>query len=177
VSVGSSREDDPIRPRSPYSASKAAGDLLVQAYHATYGLPTIITRASNNFGPYQYPEKIIPLFVTNAIDDESLPLYGDGEQIRDWLYVEDHCEAISLAEARSSDPELSLPRTRPSKIKTVLLATDRRALFTATLEEGTPVTVGRSLRLAVNPARFHYFDLETGARLDTAGFDTMAQLV
>jgi len=106
VSVGSSREDDPIRPRSPYSASKAAGDLLVQAYHATYGLPTIITRASNNFGPYQYPEKIIPLFVTNAIDDESLPLYGDGKQIRDWLYVEDHCEAISLALERGSPGEL-----------------------------------------------------------------------
>ena len=95
VPAGSSLEDDPLRPRSPYSASKAAGDLLVLAYHATYGLPTLITRASNNFGPYQYPEKIIPLFVTNAIDDEPLPLYGDGQQVRDWLFVADHCEAIA----------------------------------------------------------------------------------
>ena len=94
VPEGSSTEGDPLHPRSPYSASKAAGDLLVGAYHTTYGVPTLLTRASNNFGPYQYPEKIIPLFVTNAIDDEPLPLYGDGLQIRDWLYVDDHCDAL-----------------------------------------------------------------------------------
>jgi dTDP-glucose 4,6-dehydratase len=97
IPVGSSRETDAVRPRSPYSASKAAGDLLVQSYHTTYGLPTIITRASNNFGPYQYPEKIVPLFVTNAIDGQQLPLYGDGLQIRDWLYVDDHCDAVETA--------------------------------------------------------------------------------
>jgi dTDP-glucose 4,6-dehydratase len=96
VEVGSSRETDPVRPRSPYSASKAGGDLLVSAYHTTYGLPAMVTRATNNFGPYQYPEKIIPLFITNAIDGEPLPLYGDGQQIRDWVYVEDHCEALEL---------------------------------------------------------------------------------
>ncbi len=96
VPTGSSTEDDPLKPRSPYSASKSAGDLLVGAYHTTYGLPTLLTRASNNFGPYQYPEKIIPLFITNAIDDEPLPLYGDGLQIRDWLYVDDHCDALEL---------------------------------------------------------------------------------
>jgi dTDP-glucose 4,6-dehydratase len=94
VPEGSSLETDPLVPRSPYSASKASGDLLVGAYHTTYGLPTLLTRASNNFGPYQYPEKVIPLFVTNAIDDEPLPLYGDGLQIRDWLYVDDHCDAL-----------------------------------------------------------------------------------
>lgn len=96
VATGSSKEDDPLRPRSPYSASKAAGDLLVQAYHTTYGVPAMITRSSNNFGPYQYPEKVIPLFVTNALDDQPLPLYGDGEQVRDWLYVDDHCDALEL---------------------------------------------------------------------------------
>ncbi|MGI8872102.1 MAG: dTDP-glucose 4,6-dehydratase [Candidatus Limnocylindria bacterium] len=96
VAHGASLETDPLRPRSPYSASKASGDLLVSAYFATYGLPTLITRASNNFGPHQYPEKLIPLFITNALDDEPLPLYGDGRQVRDWLYVEDHCTAISL---------------------------------------------------------------------------------
>jgi dTDP-glucose 4,6-dehydratase len=97
VPTGSSTEADALRPRSPYSASKAGGDMLVLAYHATYDLPTVVTRASNNFGPYQYPEKIIPLFVTNAIDGEPLPLYGDGGQVRDWLYVDDHCDAIELA--------------------------------------------------------------------------------
>ena len=94
VPTGSSTEADALKPRSPYSASKAGGDLLVGAYFATYGLPTLLTRASNNFGPYQYPEKIIPLFITNAIDDEPLPLYGDGLQVRDWLYVDDHCDAL-----------------------------------------------------------------------------------
>jgi len=100
VPEGSSTEADPLRPRSPYSASKAGGDLLVEAYHTTYGLPTLLTRASNNFGPYQYPEKVIPLFITNAVDDEPLPLYGDGLQIRDWLYVDDHCDALELVLAR-----------------------------------------------------------------------------
>jgi dTDP-glucose 4,6-dehydratase len=100
VPEGSSTEADPLRPRSPYSASKAGGDLLVGAYHTTYGLPTLLTRASNNFGPYQYPEKVIPLFITNAVDDEPLPLYGDGLQIRDWLYVDDHCDALELVLAR-----------------------------------------------------------------------------
>jgi dTDP-glucose 4,6-dehydratase len=97
VPSGSSTEVDALHPRSPYSASKAAGDMLVLAYHATYGVPGTITRASNNFGPFQHPEKVIPLFVTNAIDGEPLPLYGDGLQVRDWLYVDDHCDAIELA--------------------------------------------------------------------------------
>jgi len=101
VPHGSSTESDPLHPRSPYSASKSGGDLLVGAYHATYGLPTLLTRASNNFGPYQYPEKIIPLFITNAIDDEPLPLYGDGQQIRDWLYVDDHCDALEMVLSRA----------------------------------------------------------------------------
>jgi dTDP-glucose 4,6-dehydratase len=96
VPTGSSTEEDALKPRSPYSASKSGGDLLVGAYHATYGVPTLLTRASNNFGPYQYPEKVIPLFITNAIDDEALPLYGDGLQVRDWLYVDDHCDALEL---------------------------------------------------------------------------------
>ena len=100
VERGSSTEHDALRPRSPYSASKSGGDLLVGAYHATYGLATLLTRASNNFGPFQYPEKIVPLFITNAIDDEPLPLYGDGLQVRDWLYVDDHCDALEIILAR-----------------------------------------------------------------------------
>lgn len=96
VPVGSSKETDAVAPRSPYAASKASADLMVGAYRVTYGLPVSITRASNNIGPYQYPEKVVPLFVTNAIDDEPLPVYGDGLQVRDYEYVLDHCEATDL---------------------------------------------------------------------------------
>lgn len=89
-------ETTPLAPNSPYSASKAGGDLLVRAYHETFGLPVNITRCSNNYGPYQFPEKLIPLIISRALNDESLPIYGDGLNIRDWLYVEDHCSAIDL---------------------------------------------------------------------------------
>lgn len=93
---GRFREDSSISPNSPYAASKAAGDLLVAAYVRTYGLPAIITRSSNNYGPYQFPEKVVPLFITNALAGEVLPLYGDGLQVREWLHVQDHCEALAL---------------------------------------------------------------------------------
>jgi dTDP-glucose 4,6-dehydratase len=96
IDSGSFRETDPLNPRNPYSASKAGGDRMAYAYSQTYGLPVIVTRASNNFGPWQYPEKLIPLFVTNAIDDLPLPLYGDGRNVRDWLYVDDHCAAVDF---------------------------------------------------------------------------------
>ena len=96
VQTGRSKETDPVAPRSPYAASKASADLMVNAYHVTYGLPVTITRGANNIGPYQYPEKVVPLFVTNAIDDLPLPLYGDGLQVRDYQYVLDHCEAIDI---------------------------------------------------------------------------------
>ncbi len=96
IESGSFCETDTLMPTNPYSASKAGADRLAYSYFTTYGLPVIITRASNNFGPYQYPEKLIPLFVTNAIENKELPLYGDGKNIRDWLYVEDHCAAIQF---------------------------------------------------------------------------------
>jgi dTDP-glucose 4,6-dehydratase len=96
IESGSFTEESPMAPNSPYSASKAGGDLLVRAYHKTYGMPTLITRSSNNFGPYQYPEKLMPLFITNAMDDLELPLYGDGMNVRDWLFVTDNCAAIDL---------------------------------------------------------------------------------
>jgi dTDP-glucose 4,6-dehydratase len=96
VPIGRSVESDPLAPRSPYAASKAGGDLLALSYFTTYGLPVLVTRGSNTFGPNQYPEKFIPLFVTNALEDQPLPLYGDGLQQRDWLSVEDHCEGIEL---------------------------------------------------------------------------------
>ena len=106
VPVGSSKEIDPLAPRSPYSASKAGGDLLVQAYHVSFGVPTTITRGSNTYGPYQYPEKLLPLFMTNAIDDQLLPVYGDGLQVRDWLYVLDHCAGIDLVLHRGTPGEV-----------------------------------------------------------------------
>ena len=93
---GSFREGDPLEPNSPYSASKAGADLLVRSYFVTYGLPVVITRSSNNYGPYQYPEKLIPLFVTNAIDNLPLPLYGDGKNVRDWIHVLDNCAALDV---------------------------------------------------------------------------------
>ena len=93
---GSFKEDDALQPNSPYSASKAAADHLVLSYFVTYKLPVIIIRSSNNFGPYQYPEKVIPLFITNALENNKLPLYGDGLNVRDWLYVLDNCQAIGL---------------------------------------------------------------------------------
>jgi dTDP-glucose 4,6-dehydratase len=95
-----SRETDPIRPRSPYSASKAGGEMLCFAYHATYGLPAVLTRGSNTYGPYQYPEKIVPLFITQALEGLPLPVYGDGGAVRDYLYVEDHALGIAVVLAR-----------------------------------------------------------------------------
>ncbi|PZT51946.1 dTDP-glucose 4,6-dehydratase [Paenibacillus silvae] len=89
-------EETPLMPNSPYSASKAGGDLLVRAYHETFGLPVNITRCSNNYGPFQFPEKLIPLIIARALNNEAIPVYGDGLNIRDWLYVEDHCRAIDL---------------------------------------------------------------------------------
>lgn len=96
IEKGLFKETDPLKPNSPYAASKAAADLLVRSYYVTYGVPAIITRSSNNFGPFQHPEKLIPLFITNALEGKHLPLYGDGMNVRDWLYVLDNCQAIDL---------------------------------------------------------------------------------
>jgi dTDP-glucose 4,6-dehydratase len=96
IDLGHFAEIDPLCPSSPYSASKAGGELLARSYFVTYHLPVLITRSSNNYGPYQYPEKLIPLFTTNLIENKQVPVYGDGKQVRDWLYVEDQCEALDL---------------------------------------------------------------------------------
>jgi dTDP-glucose 4,6-dehydratase len=96
----------PLNPSSPYSASKAASDLLARSYFVTFKLPVVITRASNNYGPYQFPEKLIPLMITNALEDGTLPVYGDGQQVRDWLYVEDHCRGILAVLRQGRDGEI-----------------------------------------------------------------------
>ena len=106
IEKGSFKETDPLTPSSPYSSSKASADLLVNSYFVTYGLPALITRSSNNFGPYQYPEKLIPLFIINALRDKELPVYGDGLQVRDWLYVEDNCKAIDIVRNKGKVGEI-----------------------------------------------------------------------
>ena len=105
VESGSSRETDALMPRNPYSASKAGADRLAYSYWATYGLPVVVTRASNNYGPFQFPEKVIPLFITHALDDVPLPLYGDGLNVRDWLHVDDHCRGVDLLLAQGAAGE------------------------------------------------------------------------
>ena len=106
VPTGASCETDELKPRNPYAASKAGADRLAYSYWATHGVPVIVTRASNNYGPYQFPEKVIPLFATNAIDDIPVPLYGDGKNVRDWLHVTDHCRAIDLLIEQAVDGEV-----------------------------------------------------------------------
>lgn len=106
VPEGASRETDELRPRNPYSASKAGADRLAYSYWATYGVPVVITRASNNYGPNQFPEKVIPLFITNAVDNMPVPLYGDGLNVRDWLHVDDHCRALDLVIADGTNGEV-----------------------------------------------------------------------
>ncbi len=123
-------ESTPYDPHSPYSASKASSDHLVNAYHSTYGLPTIITNCSNNYGPYQFPEKLMPLMILNALEGKSLPVYGDGSNVRDWLYVEDHCEAIQVAVEQGTPGETyniggSCEKTNLEVVKTICEILDR----------------------------------------------------
>jgi dTDP-glucose 4,6-dehydratase len=106
IQRGAFSEADPLNPSSPYAASKAAADLMVLAYWITYRLPVLVTRSSNNFGPYQHPEKFIPLFITNVLEDRPLPLYGDGKNVRDWIYVLDNCEAIDLVLHKGMEGEI-----------------------------------------------------------------------
>jgi dTDP-glucose 4,6-dehydratase len=106
VETGSSKETDPLEPRSPYSASKAGSDLIALSYHSTYGLPVTVTRCTNNFGPYQFPEKVIPLFTTNLMDGKPVPLYGDGLNERDWIHVDDHCRGVRLVLEKGNPGEI-----------------------------------------------------------------------
>ncbi|WBB53339.1 dTDP-glucose 4,6-dehydratase [Verrucosispora sp. WMMD573] len=106
ITDGAWTEDWPLAPNSPYSASKAGSDLLALAYHRTHGLDVVVTRCSNNYGPYQYPEKVVPLFVTNLLDGQCVPLYGDGGNVRDWLHVHDHCRGIALVQDRGRAGEI-----------------------------------------------------------------------
>ncbi|KOU61816.1 dTDP-glucose 4,6-dehydratase [Streptomyces sp. MMG1533] len=106
VSTGSATEEDLLRPSSPYSASKASSDLLALAYHHTHGLDVRVTRCSNNYGPHQFPEKVVPLFISNLLDGKNVPLYGEGRNVRDWLHVEDHCQGVDLVRTRGRAGEV-----------------------------------------------------------------------
>jgi dTDP-glucose 4,6-dehydratase len=142
-STGMFTESTPYAPNSPYSASKAASDHFVRAYHQTYGLPTLITNCSNNYGPYQFPEKLIPLIILNAVEGKPLPVYGDGRQVRDWLYVEDHCHAIRTVLSRGEPGEVyniggDCQRTNLDVVRTICATIDR-------LRPGLPHTPCASL--------------------------------
>jgi len=169
VPDGSSGEGDPLHPRSPYSASKAGGDLLVGAYHTTYDVPTLLTRASNNFGPYQYPEKIIPLFVTNALDGEPLPLYGDGLQIRDWVFVDDHCDALELvlaegAPGRTYNVGGGNERTNLELTRAILALLDRPM----SLVRSVPDRAGHDRRYSVDTSALRALGWAPAHDFDTA---------
>ena len=149
-------EDTPIHTSSPYSASKASADLLVLAYYRTFHLPVSITRCSNNYGPYHFPEKLIPLMITRALNDQSLPVYGKGENIRDWLYVEDHCAAIDLVVRKGREGEVynvggHNERTNLEVVKTVLRELGKpESLITFVTDRP-----GHDRRYAIDPGKIH----------------------
>ena len=149
-------EDMPVTASSPYSASKASADLLVMAYHRTYGLPVSISRCSNNYGPYQFPEKLIPLMIANALADKALPVYGTGENIRDWLYVEDHCRAIDLILRSGRIGEVyniggHNEKTNLDVVKTILKQLGKpESLITFVGDRK-----GHDLRYAIDPTKIH----------------------
>lgn len=149
-------ETTPINTSSPYSASKAAADLLVLAYHRTYQLPVTVSRCSNNYGPYHFPEKLIPLMISRALADQSLPVYGTGENIRDWLYVEDHCSAIDLIIRKGTIGEVyniggHNERTNLEVVKTILRELDKpESLITYVTDRP-----GHDRRYAIDPSKIH----------------------
>lgn len=149
-------EDTPIHTSSPYSASKASADLLVLAYHRTYGLPVSITRCSNNYGPYHFPEKLIPLIISRALDNKTLPVYGTGENVRDWLYVEDHCAAIDLVIRKGRVGEVyniggHNEKTNLDVVKTILKYLDKPESLIAFVTDRP----GHDRRYAIDPTKIH----------------------
>ena len=149
-------EETPIHTSSPYSASKAAADLLVGAYHRTFGLPATISRCSNNYGPYHFPEKLIPLMITRALADESLPVYGNGLNVRDWLYVEDHCAAIDLVMRKGREGEVynvggHNERTNLDVVKTVLKELGKPESLITYVKDRP----GHDRRYAIDPTKIH----------------------
>jgi len=170
---GKFTEQTPLAPNSPYSASKAGADMLVRAYHETYGLDVNITRCSNNYGPYQFPEKLIPLMISHALQDKSLPIYGDGLQVRDWLYVEDHCSALDLVLHKGKSGEVyniggQNERTNLQVVHTILDALNKPKTLINFVEDRP----GHDRRYAIDATKIirelgwaPKYDYETGLRL------------
>ncbi|MBR0382000.1 MAG: dTDP-glucose 4,6-dehydratase [Eubacterium sp.] len=149
-------EETPLKTSSPYSSSKAGADLLVNAYHRTFGLPTTISRCSNNYGPYQFPEKLIPLMIANALEDKPLPVYGEGLNVRDWLYVEDHCKAIDLIMRNGRVGEVyNIGGHNEMKnidiVKIICKALDKPESLITHVEDRK----GHDMRYAIDPAKIH----------------------
>lgn len=147
-------EDSPLQPNSPYSASKASSDMFVRAYHETYGLPINITRCSNNYGPYQFPEKLIPLTISRVLNDQKIPIYGDGKNIRDWLHVYDHCTAIDLVLHKGENGEIyniggHNERTNLEVVKTIINILGK----SEELIEFVPDRLGHDKRYAIDPTK------------------------
>ena len=169
IPKGKSREKDPLEPNSPYSASKASADHLVRSYHITYKLPAIITRSSNNFGPYQYPEKAIPLFVTNLLEGKKIPLYGDGLNCRDWIFVLDNCRAIDTVMHRGKAGEIYNIGTG-SEIPNILLV---KKILSLTRKpdnfiEYVPDRPGHDRRYALNCAKLKSLGWQKEFKLEPA---------
>ena len=169
IADGSFRESDPLGPRSTYSASKAGSDLIALSYFSTYGLPVLITRSSNNFGPYQYPEKVIPLFVTNLLDGEKVPLYGDGMNVRDWCYVEDNCAAIDLVLRRGAVGEI-YNIGAGNEVPNRMLTDKLLALLQLDESMIQPVEdrLGHDRRYSIDSAKVHALGWRPARRLDEA---------
>ncbi|MDL4838968.1 dTDP-glucose 4,6-dehydratase [Aquibacillus rhizosphaerae] len=162
-------EDTPLQPNSPYSASKASSDFLVRAYHETYGLPVNITRCSNNYGPYHFPEKLIPLTISRVLNDEKVPVYGDGKNIRDWLHVQDHCSAIDLVLHEGANGEVynvggHNERTNLEVVKTIIKTLEK----SEDLIEFVTDRLGHDKRYAIDPTKLEKlgwkptYNFETG---------------
>ncbi|MHB1612726.1 MAG: dTDP-glucose 4,6-dehydratase [Actinomycetes bacterium] len=170
IADGAWTESAPLAPRSPYSASKASADLFIQAYHITHGVDVVTTRCSNNYGPYQFPEKVVPLFITNLLDGLPVPLYGDGGNVRDWLHVADHCRGIALVAAGGRAGEIyhiggGTPLTNADLTRRLLRATGRDEAFVRKV----PDRPGHDRRYALDTAKIvgelgyaPQIDLDTG---------------
>ena len=169
METGSSLESDPLAPRSPYSASKAGSDLIALSYFTTYGVPVMVTRSSNNFGPYQYPEKVIPLFVTNLLDGRPVPLYGDGMNVRDWCHVDDNCAAVDLVLREGQPGEIynvgggnEVPNRALVDMILALLGADE------SMVSYVPDRLGHDRRYSVDCSKVRRLGWEPSRRLDEA---------
>jgi dTDP-glucose 4,6-dehydratase len=171
-------EETPLQPNSPYSASKAAGDLLVRSYHETHKMPVVITRCSNNYGPYQFPEKLIPLMISNALEGTSLPIYGTGLNVRDWIYVEDHCRGVDMAARKGTSGQVynfggDSERTNLDVVKRILKTLDKPESLMTYVEDRK----GHDFRYAIDFSKATRdlgwkpaVDFETGIELTIAWY-------